>query len=329
MICSAILKYSGDKENNYMETFEFNHDLFFYVCLPPIIFASGFNMHRGDFFANIKLVGIFGVLGTLVSFSMFSFMTVKMSEWFPMQAYNGATGKWEDLAMEAREIILMSSLLCSSDVIAAVSLVSYDKEPRLFSIIFGEGITNDAVSIILFNTVLRYTAKNSKITASTPFSILGGFILLGVVSFLIGAAFGLASSLFLKYFRSLTHNPINQAVILLSFAYISYITSELLHESGIISLLVCGIVQAHYSFYNLSSLGQHASYVIFQFISFFMEAFVFIYLGFSFFSFSGLRWCPKLIMMEIGVIMVGRFIAVVGLLIFLKICKFDSKLNFK
>lgn len=56
--------------------------------------------------------------------------------------------------MEAREIILMSSLLCSSDVIAAVSLVSYDKEPRLFSIIFGEGITNDAVSIILFNTVL-------------------------------------------------------------------------------------------------------------------------------------------------------------------------------
>lgn len=192
-----------------METFSFNHELFFYVCLPPIIFASGFNMHRGDFFANIKLVGIFGVLGTLVSFSMFSIMTVKMAEWIPMQAYNGATGKWAALEMEAREIILMSSLLCSSDVIAAVSLVSYEKEPRLFSIIFGEGITNDAVSIILFNTVLRYTKKNAEITTSTPFSILGGFIMLGLISFLIGAVFGFASALFLKHFRSFTHNAIN------------------------------------------------------------------------------------------------------------------------
>ena len=116
---------------------------------------------------------------------------------------------------------------------------------------------------------------------------------------------------------------------MVSFAYMSYILSELFHESGIISLLTCGIVQAHYSFYNLSSMGQHASYVIFQFVSFCMEAFVFIYLGFSFFSFGKLRWCPKLIAIEIGVIMIGRFVAVVGLLLFLKICRYDSKLTLR
>jgi NhaP-type Na+/H+ or K+/H+ antiporter len=185
-----------------MKMFEFDDELFFYVCLPPIIFASGFNMQRGNFFANLKMVMIFGVIGTIVSFTMFSVMTIKINENYPMQAFNGKTGKWEALAMEAREIVLMSSLLCSSDVIAAVSLVSYDKEPRLFSIIFGEGITNDAVSIILFNTVLRYTSANEKISWSSPFSISGGFVLLGVVSVLIGLAFGLASALFLKYFRS-------------------------------------------------------------------------------------------------------------------------------
>lgn len=148
------------------------------------------------------MVLIFGVIGTIVSFTMFSLMTVKISENYPMEAFNGTTGKWESLKMEAREIVLMSSLLCSSDVIAAVSLVSYDKEPRLFSIIFGEGITNDAVSIILFNTVLRYTSSNVKFTWSSPFSITGGFVLLGFLSLLIGMAFGLASSLFMKYFRS-------------------------------------------------------------------------------------------------------------------------------
>lgn len=196
------MRYSGGEDNKYMSMFEFNEELFFYVCLPPIIFASGFNMHRGDFFANLKMVMVFGVIGTIVSFTMFSLMTIKITEMYPMEAFNGTTGKWEALAMEAREIVLMSSLLCSSDVIAAVSLVSYDKEPRLFSIIFGEGITNDAVSIILFNTVLRYTSANEKITWSSPFSISGGFVLLGFLSFVIGVAFGLVSALFLKYFRS-------------------------------------------------------------------------------------------------------------------------------
>ena len=48
------------------------------------------------------------------------------------------------------EILLMCSLLCSTDVVAAVSIVKYDQQPKLFSLILGEGIMNDAVCIILF-----------------------------------------------------------------------------------------------------------------------------------------------------------------------------------
>ncbi len=58
------------------------------------------------------------------------------------------------------EIMLMCSLLCSSDVIAAVSLLDPKSQPKLFSLVFGEGIINDAVSIILFNTVNDF-AKNA------------------------------------------------------------------------------------------------------------------------------------------------------------------------
>lgn len=47
------------------------------------------------------------------------------------------------------------ALMCSSDVVAAVSIVEYTKQPKLFSCIFGEGIVNDIVSIILFGTVLN------------------------------------------------------------------------------------------------------------------------------------------------------------------------------
>lgn len=320
---------SENAENDLTDALEFNHDIFFYICLPPIIFASGYTMHRGTFFENLKMVMIFGVIGTLISFSTFALMTIGMNNAMEMGVYDGATGEWGTLVMESREIILMCSLLCSSDVIAAVSLLNFDKEPRLYSIVFGEGITNDAVSIILFNTVLKYTKKNAEITWSTPLTISGNFVLLGAVSVLIGAVFGFASSSFFKYFRSLTHNSTASCVVLFSFAYMSYVFSELCHESGIISLLVCGIVQGHYTYYNLSSMGQQGSYTVFNFISFTMEAFVFIYLGTSFFSFGDLRWCPMLIFVEIVVIMIGRFVAVLGLLLLLRCCCcFDSKLTF-
>lgn len=54
----------------------------------------------------------------------------------------------------------MSALLCSSDPIAALTIVKYDEQPKLFSLIFGEGVINDAVSIILFQTVLLYTSPD-------------------------------------------------------------------------------------------------------------------------------------------------------------------------
>ena len=49
--------------------------------------------------------------------------------------------------------MLVSALLCSSDVIAAISIIKYEEQPKLYSVVFGEGIVNDAVAIILFNTV--------------------------------------------------------------------------------------------------------------------------------------------------------------------------------
>jgi len=46
-------------------------------------------------------------------------------------------------------------------VIAAISIVKYEEQPKLFSIIFGEGIINDAVSLILFQAVSKIAASIS------------------------------------------------------------------------------------------------------------------------------------------------------------------------
>jgi len=83
MTISWILK-SLDWDQGIMNFLKFDDNLFFYVCLPPIVFASGFNMHRGEFFANLKIVMIFGVVGTLISFTTFSALNILLKEIWPM-----------------------------------------------------------------------------------------------------------------------------------------------------------------------------------------------------------------------------------------------------
>jgi NhaP-type Na+/H+ or K+/H+ antiporter len=68
------------------------------------------------------------------------------------------------LVLSTAEIMVMCSLLCSSDVIAAVSMISAKDKPKLFSTVFGEGIMNDAVCIILFNVVVSFAKSGNKFT---------------------------------------------------------------------------------------------------------------------------------------------------------------------
>ena len=58
------------------EVVEFNDNLFFYFFLPPLVFASGFNMKRQKFYENIANIMLFGVGGTVVTFFVFAMLTL-------------------------------------------------------------------------------------------------------------------------------------------------------------------------------------------------------------------------------------------------------------
>jgi NhaP-type Na+/H+ or K+/H+ antiporter len=145
LIISAIIHYTVSDLS-----LTFNGEIFFYVCLPPIIFAAGFNMRRRRFFENIGYILTFGIFGTIITFFVFAGLTSLISNLRLIKNNNYGD---EVIELELIESFLLASLLCSSDVIAAISIVKYEEQPKLFSIIFGEGIVNDAVALILFKTV--------------------------------------------------------------------------------------------------------------------------------------------------------------------------------
>ena len=161
------------------------------------------------------------------------------------------------------QCLLVSSLLCSSDVIAAISIIKYDEQPKLFSLVFGEGIVNDAVAIILFNTITKFVNEEESFGPSTPFKILGEFLLLGFASIAIGIFYGLLCSLIVKYMRFVTVSSVKEALLVFSFGYLAYATGEVSEQSGIIALLTSGVVMAHYTWYSLSTQGKTVSSVSF------------------------------------------------------------------
>lgn len=77
------------------------------------------------------------------------------------------------------------------------------------------------------------------------------------MSLAIGVIFGFFTSFIFKYANFLRVNAITETFLLFSFSLASYFVSDSIEiigvqMSGIISLLVCGIVQSHYTYYNLS-----------------------------------------------------------------------------
>lgn len=152
--------------------------------------------------------------------------------------------------------------------------------------LFGEGIVNDAVAIILFNSVLKYTGEHSTVSWKTPFAILYDFINLGVGSIMIGLVYGIIATAFFKNIRSLCRDATVECLTIFCFGYMAYCTSELRSFSGIIALLTSGVVMAHYAWYSLSPQGKHGSFLVFSTLGFAMTGFIFSYLGITFFAYS-------------------------------------------
>lgn len=78
------------------------------------------------------------------------------------------------------------------------------------------------------------------------------------MSISVGLFFGMTLALLFKHVRFLTSTPMIETFLIFAFCYTSYFVSDLiklpngLEMSGIISLLTCGIVSAHYTYYNIS-----------------------------------------------------------------------------
>ena len=64
ILIGFLLSYVFDAEAR--TALIFNDSVFFYICLPALLFTIGFSMQHRHFFRNFKRILMFGVVGTFI-----------------------------------------------------------------------------------------------------------------------------------------------------------------------------------------------------------------------------------------------------------------------
>nr|XP_015823558.2 sodium/hydrogen exchanger 8 isoform X1 [Nothobranchius furzeri] len=279
---------------NWKEEEMFRPNMFFLLLLPPIIFESGYSLHKGNFFQNIGSITLFAVIGTAIS----AFI-VGGGIYFLGQA---------DVIykMTMTDSFAFGSLISAVDPVATIAIFNaLNVDPVLNMLVFGESILNDAVSIVLTNTAEGFASRseNSTVTGWETFiQALGYFLKMFFGSAALGTLTGLISALFLKHF-DLRKTPSLEFGMMIIFAYLPYGLAEGIKLSGIMSILFAGIAMSHYTHHNLSPITQILMQQTLRTVAFMCETCVFAFLGLSIFSFphnfeiSFVIWCIVLVLL--------------------------------
>jgi NhaP-type Na+/H+ or K+/H+ antiporter len=211
------------------------------------------------------------------------------------------------------DALSFAAVISATDAVAALTFIHEDTEPKLFAILFGEGVVNDAVCIVIYKILTDFQRGGGEFTFSSVMGMFGTFVSLFGWSFVIGLGMGIVGSLILKSLKKYSIGRQAECALICLFAYLSYILSEELELSPIIALLFNGIFNSHYSFYNLSFQAREESSILSRVLSALAEAFVFVYLGLTAVHYFQVAFSWSFMIFELIVVVVGRFVSVYGI----------------
>lgn len=77
-------------------------------------------------------------------------------------------------------------------------MLSQDETPLLYSIVFGEGVVNDATSVVLFHAIHKFDLSHGSSRIALQF--MGNFLLLFSASTSLGIVVGTSESLWCCFF---------------------------------------------------------------------------------------------------------------------------------
>lgn len=168
--------------------------------------------------------------------------------------------------------IAFGAIVAPPDAVAATAVLKTTPIPRrLVTILEGESLLNDASSLILYRFAVVATAAGSVDFAAAGSS----FVLSAVGGTLVG---GVVGAVVIWVARRLDDTLLEIASMALA-GFASYFAAELMHGSGVLAAVACGLVIGRSQHEALSARTRVESTAVWNFIEFVLTGLVFILIG--------------------------------------------------
>jgi hypothetical protein len=155
------------------------------ILLPPILFASALNMNKFYFFKNFGAIMVLAFIGTFIAIAINSVLLFSVN----LLPYGSNFSMFQS--------IIFSVLISATDPVSVlITFEGYSCNPNLYSLIFGESILNDAITLALYRSLRDNQDHSSDLTIAkrTFFK----FIILVICSCMIALIVGFFISFIMK-----------------------------------------------------------------------------------------------------------------------------------
>jgi len=242
-------------------------DIFFLFLLPPIIGEAGYFMPNRLFFDQLGTILLMAVVGTI-----WNMLTISSALYLVGQT--DLFGTHPGLL----ETFLFGSLIAAVDPVAVLAVFDEIKVDEVLNIVvFGESLLNDGVAVVLYHMFEAFAELGQE-------NVTNKDIGLGLVSFFVVAGGGTLIGVIIGYIAAFTTRFMENArmlepLVVLMFSYLSYLTAEVFHMSGILAITFCGITMKNYVEQNICEESSTAIKSAGHFLANCAEMMVFLFLG--------------------------------------------------
>ena len=131
------------------------------------------------------------------------------------------------------------------------------------------------VSVVLYRMMAAFTEMDD-ISFVEILKGITSFFIVSLGGVFVGLIYGIITALLT---RITTHVRVVEPLAVLFLAYASYLTAELFEFSGIIAIIACGVLQAHYSFANISNDSETTVVNFCKMLASVCDCIIFLFLG--------------------------------------------------
>jgi len=222
--------------------------------LPPLLYAAALRTSLVDVRANRQAIGILAV-------GAVAFTTVGV----------GLVAWWVVPGVSIAAAFALGAVVSPPDAVAATTIARRVGMPRrIVSILEGESLLNDATALVALRTsIIAVTASVTVLEVTWEFVVAAGG----------GILAGLAVATALAAARRRVQDPVLDTTLSLVAPFIAYLAAESFHGSGVLSVVIVGLVLGHKAPALQSASSRLAEQTNWRTITFVLENTVFLLIG--------------------------------------------------